>query len=219
MMSRRPMRRASTCCAIAMLAAFAVQPVPLAAQEAAQEPAQDVSPPPPALREAQAVLLAAYPELSAARIGWRSTATEAGFVLLAHAVTEPFADPAETPALVVTEAALDPDGRLATLAIDGLLSGRARLRTLQQRSDPAATVVREAGGRFVPGEADAASQLVAPGLLPAVGRGRVADVVFEVAGGVDAEALTWRVEVEADGGRRVLVFEPIEGRLLGLVAR
>lgn len=189
---------------------------PIGAQDG---PAQETLP--AAVREAQAVLLAAYPELAAARIAWRSTATDDGFELAAHAAIEPFEDPGEVPALVATRGRVDLDGRLQALAIEGALSGRARLRALQQRAteEPAAEVVRGAGGRFVPGDTVAASALLGATLARAAGGTRVADVTFDSVGAPDVEALTWRVEVDGPDGRRVLVFEPIEGRLLGLVRR
>ncbi len=179
---------------------------------------------PAAVREAQAVVLAAYPELRTAAIAWRTTTTGEGFVLTAHAAPDPFAPFPDTPPLVDTRVALDLDGRVQTLAMAGELTGRARLRTLQARAatEPAAAVVREAGGRYVPGDQVSASALASPALVRAGGSGAVADLLFSVVEEPGADALTWRVELEGatrTAPRTVLVFEPVEGRLIGLVRR
>ena len=189
---------------------------------AAQEPMAPELP--AAVREAQAVVLAAYPELRGAAVAWRQTETGDGFVLAAHAARAPFEDPTEQPALVETRATRDLDGRLESLALGGELTGRSRLQALQQRSatDPAASVVREAGGRFVPGDAVAASALVPEALARATGNGTATDVQFGVLEEPGVDALTWRVELQdasRAAQRTVLVFEPIEGRLVGLVRR
>ena len=194
------------------------------ASATAQEPA--VPELPAAVREAQAVLLAAYPELRSTAIAWRATDTEDGFVLAAHAARAPFEDPTEQPALVATRATRDLDGGLASLDLDGELTGRARLSTLQTRAatEPAATVVRDAGGRFVPGDVVTASALVPEALARATGSGSATDVQFGVLAEPGADAFTWRVTLAPDAttDRRtstVLVFEPVEGRLIALVRR
>jgi hypothetical protein len=192
----------------------------LSVTTAAQDPP---AAPPDAMREAKAVLLASYPELGASRIDWRATASGDTFMLQAHAATVPFAPvPIEVEPLVSTSGVVNPDGTLRSMAIDGALSGRGRLQALQARAakgEPVGALVRGAGGRFVPGDATSDPGLVPGALARAARVHRTRDVTFTLLEDADGAGLTWRAEVDVPGGRQTLVFEPVEGRLIGLVRR
>jgi hypothetical protein len=181
---------------------------------------------PPAVREAQGVLIAAYPELREGRIAWRIESTPTGSVVEARRAVPPLeASANQTTPLVAATVTVDEEGRLQALDASGTLIERVRQqRPRAGRSRAADTDLRALGARFPPEDLEAAEGLVPPGLQQQLGARTRRETSFRTEGTVDApqDALTWRVELDTDGTvphRYTLVFEPVEGRLLSVVRR
>ena len=181
---------------------------------------------PPAVREAQGVLIAAYPELREGRIAWRIESTPTGAVVEARRAAAPLEMAAsQTAPLVAAIVTVDEEGRLQALEASGtLIEGVRQTAAGVVRSRAVDTDLRALGARFPPGDLEAAEGLVPPGLQQQLGARTRRETSFRAEGTVDApqDALTWRVELDTDGTvshRYTLVFEPVEGRLLSVVRR
>jgi hypothetical protein len=121
---------------------------------------------PAAVREAQGVLVAAYPELREGRIAWRIESTPTGAVVEARRAVAPLeASANQTAALVAATVTVDEQGRLQALDARGTLLEAVRQATAGAgRSRAVDTDLRAAGARFPPGDLEAAEGLVPLGL-------------------------------------------------------
>jgi hypothetical protein len=182
---------------------------------------------PPADREAQAVLIAAYPELREGRFAWRLEATSTGAVLEAReAVTPVDVSASQTAPTIAATVTVDAEGRLADVQVRGTLLDRAR-----SRSAGAGTGARDVegdlraiGAKFPPGEPTVTDGLVPAGLQRHLAAHLVRETRFRAEAPANApqDALTWQVELETDDRAArpyTLVFEPVEGRLVSVVRR
>jgi hypothetical protein len=175
------------------------------------------------VREAQGVLVAAYPELRQGPVRWQIEATDAGVVLTARPATTPFESVArDAPALVAATATVDSEGRVQALEARGTLLEAARQRAAAVAgAGDVAEALTAVGAKYAPGDARVAT-LLPVGLQQRLGAGVVRETTFRAESEVLAEALTWRVELDTTGAvpqRYTLVFEPIDGRLMSLVRR
>jgi hypothetical protein len=188
--------------------------------------AQERGVPIPALvREAQGVLVAAYPELREGRVTWRLATTATGVEVEARQPRTPSEDVTTMAPLVVATVTVDVEGRLAMLGARGSLIDVALQKSAGARSSDADADLRAVGAKFPPGApAAAVDTLVPPGVREVLGARLVRETMFRADGTADApqDARTWRVELETDdptGRPYTLVFEPVEGRLLSVVRR
>jgi hypothetical protein len=181
---------------------------------------------PVALREAQQLLVAAYPELREGRVTWRLDVAGSTLTVDARRV-ESMADlTRETLPLVGARVTTNDEGHLQELRATGTLIAQARQRVAPTpgRARSVDEVLKSAGAAYAPGDAEGLEQLVPAGLKVRLGAPTVRERLFRADASADApeEALTWRVELEAEdplGPRYTLVFEPVEGRLLSVVRR
>ena len=177
---------------------------------------------PAAAREAQALLVAANPELATRRITWHVAPTATGLDLEAREAVSA-ATVSTAPALVAATVTLDDRGRLQALAARGTLIDAAR-RQAGARSRDADADLKAVQAKYPPSEAAAVDALVGAGVRAVLGARLVRETTFRAEGTADApqDARTWRVELETDdpaGRPYTLVFEPVEGRLLSVVRR
>jgi len=186
---------------------------------AAQEPRRDES---PLVREAQAVLLAAYPELREGRVSWRVETTTNGVVLDAHRITspEPMTTASRVP-LVGARVFADQGGALQALRARGTLLDEARQRLTAASSPTRSTqdILTAAGATYGPANETALATLVPAG-VPSVLRATVRARTFrERVENAPEEAMTWQVELDTDTHTYSVLFEPVEGRLMSVVRR
>jgi hypothetical protein len=183
---------------------------------------------PTAVYEAQSVLIAAYPELQKEPVTWRIESTPTGAIVDARRAVAPLdAAATETPPLVGATVTVDEKGRLQALHARGTLVDRVRRpigRGPRRRAPDVDGDLKAVGAKFSPGDPTASDGLVTPGLQRLFGARTVRERSFRAEGTAEAplDALTWRVELEADDPATrgyTLVFEPIEGRLLSVVRR
>jgi hypothetical protein len=173
--------------------------------------AQDRRPAVPAIvREAQELLIAAYPELREGRLSWRIAPTESGVVVEARPQASPFEETLGAP-LVAAVVRADEHGRVQELHADGALIVAVR----QKARDP------RIRARFSPDDPATVESLVPEGLLA-----RLSAPTLRARSFADdrsqGEALAWQVDVESTDLaplRYTLAFEPVEGRLLSVVRR
>jgi hypothetical protein len=186
---------------------------------AAQERRRDES---PLVREAQALLLAAYPELRDGRVSWRVQMTSTGVVLDARRITAPEQIlAASSVPLVGARVVADERGALQALRAHGTLVDEARQRLTAATSPTRSTedILTAAGARYGPSNESALATLVPAG-VPRVLRATVRARTFrETVADAAEEALTWQVELDTDTHTYSVLFEPVEGRLLSVVRR
>jgi hypothetical protein len=173
--------------------------------------AQDRRPVVPAVvREAQELLIAAYPELREGRLSWRIAPTESGVMLEVRPQMSPFEEMAGAPLVAATVMA-DEHGRVQELRADGSLIAVARQKALNQ-------AIR---AKFAPDDPAAIESLVPEG-LPARLRAPTLRARSFAGDASRGEAQAWHVDVESNDTvpqRYTLVFEPFEGRLVSVVRR
>ena len=163
---------------------------------------------PALVREAQELLIAAYPELREGRVAWQIAPTETGVAVEARAQIGPF-EATPTAPLVAAIVDADEEGRVRALRADGALIAAAR----QRLADPTTRA------RFAPDDPTAVETLVPAGLQARLGAPTLRARTFAADGD---EPQTWRVDLESTETvpqRYTLVFEPVEGRLLSVVRR
>jgi len=186
---------------------------------AAQAPRRDES---PLVREAQALLLAAYPELRDGRVSWRVDTTTNGLVLDAHRITSPEQIlAASSMPLVGARVVADERGALQALRARGTLidEARQRLAGASSTARSAEDILTAADAKYAPSNEGALATLVPAGVASAL-RATVRDRTFrETVADAAEEALTWRVELDTADHGYTLVVEPVEGRLLSVVRR
>lgn len=178
---------------------------------------------PAVVREAQGVLVAAYPELRERRVTWRITTTATGVVVEARHPVMAFEDLITTAPVVAATIGADEQGRLAMLQAGGTLVESARQKAATRSRDVDADL-RAVGAKFLPSDVAARETLVPPGMSQQLGARLVREPTFRAEGPVEAPqaARTWRVQLETDdpaGRLYTLVFEPVDGRLLSVVRR
>jgi hypothetical protein len=196
----------------------------LAGRAAAQDRRVSI---PVSVREAQGVLVAAYPELREGRLAWRIESTPTGVVVEAREAVMPTdATASRTAPLVAAAVTVDEQGRLQALQAGGTLIERARQQSagVATRSRDVDADLKALGAKFPPGDPAARDSLVPLGLQHQLGAPTRRETSFRAEGTADApqDALTWRVELESGEAvprQYTLVFEPVEGRLLSLVRR
>jgi hypothetical protein len=173
--------------------------------------AQDRRPAVPALvREAQELLIAAYPELREGRLSWRILPIESGVAVEVRAQTSPFEEPSSAPLVAATVVA-DEHGRVQELHADGALIAVARQKALNPAVRP----------KFAPDDPAAVEGLVPAGLQARLQAPTLRARSFTGDGSQDG-APAWHVDVESNDPvpeRYTLAFEPVEGRLLSVVRR
>ena len=180
---------------------------------------------PASVREAQGVLIAAYPELREGRVAWRITTTATGVEVEARQPLTPLdVSASQTAPLVAATVTVNEQGQLQALQARGTLIESARQKSAGARSSDVDRDLQAVGAKFPPGDLAARESLVPPGLQRQLGALSVRETSFRAQGTVEApqDALTWRVELETDvpnGRPYTLVFEPVEGRLLSVVRR
>ena len=182
---------------------------------------------PASVREAQGVLIAAYPELREGRVAWRIETTATGVEVEARQPLTPLdVSASQTTPLVAATVTVDEEGQLQALQARGTLIDRARQKGAGAggRSRDVDADLKAVGAKFPPGDAATAAALVSLGLQQQLGARTVRETTFRTEAPADApqDALTWRVELETgDAARRpyMLLFEPVEGRLLSVVRR
>ncbi len=165
---------------------------------------------PALVREAQELLIAAYPELREGRLTWRIVPTETGVVVEVRPQTVPIETTPSAPLVAATVEA-DEQGRVQALRADGALIAAARLKAANPTTR----------AKFPPDDPTAVETLVPAGLQTRLGAPTLRERTF-VADGAPDEAQTWRVDVESTETvpqRYTLVFEPVDGRLLSVVRR
>jgi hypothetical protein len=172
---------------------------------------QDRRPAVPALvREAQELLIAAYPELREGRLSWRIVPTESGVTVDARVQTSPFEEAHSAP-LVAATVVTDEHGRIQELHADGALIAAARAKAANPTTQP----------RFAPDDPAAVEGLVPAGLQARLQAPTLRARSFTGDGSQDG-APAWQVDVESNDPvpqRFTLAFEPVEGRLLSVVRR
>jgi hypothetical protein len=173
--------------------------------------AQDRRPAVPALvREAQELLIAAYPELREGRLSWRIVPTESGVAVEARAQTSPFEETSAAPLVAATVVA-DEHGRMQELRTEGALIAAARAKGSNPTTEP----------QFAPDDPAAVETLVPAGLQARLQAPTLRARSF-TGDGSQGEAPAWQVDVESTDLvplRYTLAFEPVEGRLLSVVRR
>ncbi len=185
----------------------------------AQEPRPSV---PSHLREVQAVLVAAYPELREGRIAWRVESTEAGLVVEARVGSTALEVPAPTPAMLAATVVVDEQGRLQEMRARGTLiaSARAKTPTMGMSKGRGADFAAGVRAKYPPDDSEALETLLPSGLAVILGATSVGERTFrEVVEDAPEDAQTWHVELKTPAFRYGLVFEPVEGRLLSVVRR
>ncbi len=195
----------------------------LAAVAAPQERGASI---PQSVREAQGVLIAAFPELREGRVAWRIVSTPTGVEVEARQPVTPFEDLTPTAPLVAATVTVDEEGQLQALQVRGTLIDSARQKGAGAggRSRDVDADLKAVGAKFPPGDAGTAAEMVPLGVQEQLGAHTVRETTFRIEAPADApqDALTWRVELETgDAARRsyTLLFEPVEGRLLSVVRR
>jgi hypothetical protein len=213
----------------------------------AQGPERPIEPPrqspPPEWSVAQRVLLAAYPELRDRRIDWHVDGTGPALVLEAREAVSPLAGVSSgstaiadasaspdagaappAPPLVRAVVALDTEGALVALHVDGALARPPAWTALQVAPTPTPDALRAAGAKFPPDDPAGPSGLVPVGVVQVLGATDVATPTFKTAAVPgEADALTWQVGLTGAATDPLhtytLMFEPLEGRLLSVVRR
>jgi hypothetical protein len=189
--------------------------------------AQDTVPPvPPAVRESQALLIAAYPELREGRIAWRIEPTATGVVVEARRLLSPNEPSTPDAPIVGATVKVDEQG-IESLDVRGSLIDdvRRKVGRINTRSRRGvADGLRAAKAAFDPAEPGAADELVPAGVPRMLGAPNVRETTFrtEKSDEKSNDAMTWQVDVESTDTvprRYTLVFEPVEGRLLSVVRR
>jgi len=170
--------------------------------------AQERRPVPAVVREAQELLIAAYPELREGRLTWRIVPTATGVVVEVRPQTVPV-ETTPSVALVAATVEADQQGRVRELRADGALIAAARLKAANPTTR----------AKFAPDDPVAIETLVPAGLHTRLSAPTLRERTFIADGD---EPQTWRVDVESTETvpqRYTLVFEPVEGRLLSVVRR
>jgi hypothetical protein len=190
------------------------------------------------------VLLSVFPELRDHRIDWRIDGSGTTLVLEARIAVPPLADAVATtnaqpedaqrlaqeqaapltPPLLRALVERDVDGRLVSLQTEGDLARPAAFRAAQVAGRPLEALAA-AGAQYRPDVSAGSTELVPPQLAHLLGSADVPPARFAHTAPADPENLTWQVVLHANATTKgqahtyILVFEPVQGRLLSLVRR
>lgn len=181
---------------------------------AAQAPREGVA---QAVRTTHGLMIAAFPDLSEEPLTWRVQLTESGHIVDARPAVALGNDANALPVRLRATVTVSARGQVETAQFSGALIEAARSGSLPMQRHG-----ESSPGRFAPDDPTTPTRLVSEGVRRQLGMTTVVTTRYREEAPLDApaEAQTWRVELDDPlGGGLVLVFEPLEGRLLSVVRR